>query len=293
MEGRGAPSGSGAEGLHERTRAPASVDPGSSKVEDEMLIAQNRTGAITAALCLWAIWTFATWWFEGRIGTFARPDAVADRLIYTGVVNVVIGIIGGALTLRYLLRNGVLAKREAGLGEPARTLLWVLVAFALGLAAYFGQGAPSSDAIVILNAFSQVLVVSMAEVVVCWGVVGGVLASTISDRNWLNIPAAALGASVLFGVYHFAHSAPFNTIGMVGFLTVIGLLTSVVFFVSRDVYATIVFHNFLGVFGVLDAMAAQDKLAAFQVLQWPLIGTAAMALAVLVLVQILIIRRPS
>lgn len=256
-------------------------------------MAQNKTGAITAALCLWAVWTFATWWFEGRIGTFARPDAVADRLIYTGVVNVVIGTIGGALTLRYLLRNGILAKREAGLGRPARTLLWVLVAFALGLAAYFGQGAPSVDAIVILNAFSQVLVVSIAEVVVCWAVVGGVLANTIFDRNWLSIPAAALVASVLFGVYHFAHSAPFNTIGMVGFLTVIGMLTSIVFFVSRDVYATVVFHNFLGVFGVLDAMAAQDKLASFQILQWPLIGTAAMALAVLVLAQTLIIRRPS
>lgn len=258
-----------------------------------MLIKQNRTGAIAAALCLWAIWTFATWWFEGRIGTFARPDAVADRLIYTGVVNVLIGIVGGALTLRYLLRNGALTKLDARLGRPAQTLLWVLVAFALGLTAYLGQGAPSVDAIVILNAFSQVLVVSIAEVVVCWAVVGGVLASTIFERNWLSIPTAALVASVLFGLYHFAHSAPFNTVGMVGFLTVIGLLTSAIFFVSRNVYATIVFHNFLGVFGVLNAMAAQDNLAAFQALQWPLVGTAAMALGVLVLVHSLLIGRAS
>lgn len=258
-----------------------------------MLTIRTRTRAIATVLGFWAIWTLATWWFEGRIGTFTRPEAVFDRLIYTGVVNVVIGTIGGALTLRYLLGNGIPARHDAGSNGRVWNVLWVLVAFALGLAAYFGQGAPSSDAIVILNAFSQVLVVSIAEVVVCWAVVGGVLSRVFSDRKSLGIPAAALVASVLFGIYHFAHSAPFNTVGMVAFLTAIGLLTSVVFFLSQNVYATIVFHNFLGVFGVLKAMAAQENLTAFEVPQWPLIGTAAVGLAVLVLARALILPRRS
>jgi len=76
-------------------------------------------------------------------------------------------------------------------------------------------------------------------------------------------------------------------------LILIGLLPSAFFFISRDVYATIVFHNFLGVFGVIRAFAAQDKLSAFQVPQWPLIGTAAISLAVLVLADKLVIRRSA
>ncbi|HKL29942.1 MAG TPA: hypothetical protein VJ898_11850, partial [Natrialbaceae archaeon] len=39
------------------------------------------------ALGTYAAWTAITWLLEGRIETFLRPDAVADRLVYTGVAN--------------------------------------------------------------------------------------------------------------------------------------------------------------------------------------------------------------
>ena len=137
-----------------------------------------------------------------------------------------------------------------------------------------------------LNAYSQVFVVSMAEVVVCWSVAATMVALGIKASKWVAIPVAAAVASLLFGAYHFAHSPPFNTVGMVSFLSVIGLLTSAVFFVSRDVYATILFHNFLGMFGVVQALAAQDKLAVFQTVQAPLVGTALVALSQAVLARL-------
>jgi len=43
--------------------------------------------------------------------------------------------------LRCLLRNGVLAKHEASVGRPAQSLLWALIAFAVGFAPL---AAPSS-----------------------------------------------------------------------------------------------------------------------------------------------------
>lgn len=253
---------------------------------------QNGSKAIAVAFGLWAIWTFATWWFEGRIETLARPGAVNDRLIYAITVNVGIGVLGAAFALRYLLWAELLT-RPTGFGSPARTLLRMPLAVAAGLGLYFAQGAPSTDAIVILNGFAQVLVVSIAEVMVCWAVVAGVLVRVLPGRRWMSASVASVAASVLFGVYHLAHSAPFNTAFMVGLLTLIGLLTSALFFISRDVYATIAFHNFLGVFGVVRALAAQDRLVAFEVLQWPLVGTAAAALAVLVLADRLIVRRSA
>jgi hypothetical protein len=98
---------------------------------------------------------------------------------------------------------------------------------------------------------------------------------------------AALIASVLFGVYHFAHSPPFNTVGTVVFLSVIGLVTSVFFFVSRDVYGTIAFHNFQGTFGVIGALEASGNLASFVRPVIPLLVMAVVAIAVLITVHLL------
>ena len=41
-----------------------------------------------------------------------------------------------------------------------------------------------------------------------------------------------VGQGVFFGAYHFARSSRFNTVPVVVFLTVIGLVTSLFFFVS-------------------------------------------------------------
>jgi hypothetical protein len=85
----------------------------------------------------------------------------------------------------------------------------------------------------------------------------------------------------LFGLYHFAHSAPFNTLGMVALLSIVGLVTSAFFFMVRDIYATIAFHNFLGMFGVVQALAASGQLDAFTALQPPLLIMAAATIGVL------------
>jgi hypothetical protein len=98
---------------------------------------------------------------------------------------------------------------------------------------------------------------------------------------------AAIIASILFGVYHFAHSPPFNTVGPVAFLTVIGLVTSAFFFISRDVYGTITFHNFFGIFGGIRALDASGNLAIFERPLIPALVTAVVAIAALIAVHVL------
>ena len=250
-----------------------------------------KLASVLAALCLFALWTGATWVLEGRIETFLRPEAVLDRLVYTGIANLLIGILGAALVLRYALRAGGAAPALTGLGPRAPSALWVPLGFAAGLALYFVQGAPSTDPVVILNAYAQVLVVSAAEVMVCWAVVAGLLASAVGGPGWRALPVAAVAASLMFGLYHFAHSPPFNTAFMVGFLSLVGLVTSSVFFLTRDVYATLAFHNFLGVFGVVRALAEGGQIESFRTPQAPLIVTALVALGLLVAADRLLIRR--
>jgi hypothetical protein len=150
------------------------------------------------------------------------------------------------------------------------------------------QGAPSWNPVVLINAYAQALVTSIAEILVCWAVVGSVSEALLQDRGrWASVILAAIIVSVLFGVYHFAHSPPFNTIPLVVILSAVGLLTSVFFFVSRDVYGTIAFHNFLGILGVIRALETTGNLSVFERPIILLVVMAVIAVALLIAAHIL------
>jgi len=110
---------------------------------------------------------------------------------------------------------------------------------------------------------------SITEVVVCWIVVGTIFESLARRRmdkkhdntigksggnvrlaSILSLIIASLVSIVLFGVYHFAHSPPFNQPDMVIFLMIPAILTSIFYFVGREVYSTIIIHNILALIGV-------------------------------------------
>jgi hypothetical protein len=258
----------------------------------------HRTGArsgagIGAALSLFVIWTAATWFFEGRIETLLRPEAAVDRILYAIIANLLVGIAGAVYVIRWLHRSGSLALANAGFGLPFRPLIGIVAGALLGFALYAAQGASSLDPIVMLNMFAQVLVVSIAEVLVCWSAVGSAIEASLLDRGRLLASAtAAIAASVLFGLYHFAHSPPFNSVGMVLLLSMVGLMTSLFFFISRDVYGTIVFHNFSAMYGVAQALKGAGKLDTMGTPHGSLLATAAIAIAVLIATDRLWLRTP-
>lgn len=214
-----------------------------------------------------------------------------DRIVYAVVANLLIGILGSAIVLALAIRSGVVRRADAGFGARSPSILWLALGAVAGLAAYVVQGAPSRDPVVIANVFAQVFTASIAEVLVCWAVLGSILRSVLDAPRWLASLIAAIVASGFFGLYHFGHSPPFDTLGMVVFLAAIGLVTSAFFFVSRDIYATIVFHNFLGVIGVTQSLAAAGRLGGLAAPQAPLLAMAVVALLLLVAVDARLIRR--
>lgn len=246
--------------------------------------APNNRRALSLAFVLYLLWVFATWLLEGRILTFQRPEDIGARLIYALVANVLIGIGGSALVIRFLSNWGAISPPQAGFRGIGHAVVAVVIGGALGFVLYVLQGAPTFNPVVILNAFAQVLVGSIAEVLVCWAVVGSLAEAMLRDgrTRWVSVMLAALIASVLFGVFHFAHSPPFNTVGTVVFLSAIGLVTSAFFFISRDVYGTITFHNFQGIFGVIGALEASGNLASFERPMIPVLIMAVVAVALLI-----------
>lgn len=254
--------------------------------------APNVRVAFALAVALYLIWVAVTYLLEGRILTLQRPEAVGARLAYALVANVLVGIGGAALVLRALCNMGVISLRQAGFRRLGHAFPAVVVGAALGFVLYAVQDPPTFDPMVIVNAYAQVLVVSIAEVLVCWAVVGSVSEVLLQDRRRGVAPVlAGIVSSVLFGVYHFAHSPPFNTVGFVVLLTVIGLVTSLFFFLSRDVYGTIVFHNFAGILGVTRALESSGTLGSFERPVIPILVMAVVAVVLLIGAHVLLVRR--
>lgn len=253
-------------------------------------------GKTLVAVGTYAVWTAVTWLLEGRIQTLLRPEATLDRVVYTGVANVLVGTILALWLVRAFVGSDLASREELGFRTPARTLVAVLVAGVLGVGLYLLQGPPSTDPVVVTNAFAQVLPVSIAEVVVCWVVVGGSVVALLRSRGmdeYLARGVALVVSSTLFGIYHLAHSPPFNTPETIGVLTLVSLGTGLFYFAGRSVYGALVFHNFLALFGVTSALATAGALGTYGQPIVPLLVTGLLALAVLVGVERLFVREPT
>ncbi len=243
--------------------------------------------ALFSALVLYGLWTVATYLLEGRLRTLLRPKATRLRLAYNAVANMLIGLLLAGWVLRVLVEHNGFDPSRAGFAGPLHALIAVGVALLLGLVFLFIQKLPSRHPIVLLNGFAQVWIVSSAEVMVCWAVVGAVEEARLKAIN-MPVPAvlAAVVAAFLFSLYHVGHSPPFNTIPMIAKLMVVGLATSAFFFVSRDIYGTLVFHNFLALFGVVTSLGQAGVLHRYEKPIPPLLITAAVSLVLLIVVHI-------
>jgi membrane protease YdiL (CAAX protease family) len=248
--------------------------------------------AVVAGVMLFAVWMAATYLLEGVRLTLQRPEAATDRLVYALVANLVVGVLGSFLVLWIFAKAGTLDIRRAGFNRWRYSLLAVAAGGVLGFALYLAQGGPLLEPMVLVNVYAQVLVVSMAEVLVCWSVLGSVVEASLLHRNrWLAVVVAALVSSVLFGLYHFAHSPPFNTWELALLLMLIGLVTSIFFFISRSVYGTVALHNFLGIYGVVDTLEASGSLDVFRRPVVPVLVMAGAAVLVLVGSHLLLVAR--
>ncbi len=203
------------------------------------------------ALAVYLIWTLATYLLEGRVHLLISGDPVG-RLAYAVIANILIGTVGALVVMNLFRRQGGIPREYFGFQPAKRTLFSLIGAFVLGLRVFTLQSQKTLDPVVVLNVFAQVFTTSTAEVLVVYALVG--VAGAWMTRSLGNVPSGIVGialASVLFGAYHIAHSPPFSTLSMILLLTFVGVVTGVFYFLVREIYATIVFHNFPALFGVM------------------------------------------
>lgn len=249
----------------------------------------SRIEVVASAIGLFGVWLLATYLLEARLGTFLKPDATT-RFVYTVVSNVLIGTVGASLVIRALVRRAkFLHVTTYGIATPLRILVLVPVAALVAGLFLIGQKLPTSDPVILANAFAQVLVVSIAEVVVCWALLAAVLRNALGS-GYMSAASAVVFPALAFGVYHFAHSPPFNTPAMVLLLSGVGVVTGIFFFLGGDLYSTVVLHNAFALRGVIQALGESGNLDRYASPQFPLIATGIAAVVVLVIADVMLIR---
>jgi len=128
---------------------------------------------------------------------------------------------------------------------------------------FLAQNPKTTELMVVFHVFVQALPVSIAEVMVCWALIGSTFES-LGRRikrfgKVASIVVGALVASVLFGIYHYAHSPPFNETAVVSFLMLPSVATGVTYFLGRDFYAAVIIQNFMGIIGVVGSLPALEQ----------------------------------
>ena len=111
-----------------------------------------------------------------------------------------------------------------GIARPLRILVFVPLAAALAGLFLVGQELLTSDPVILANASAQVLVVSFADVVVCWALFGAVLRNALGP-GFGCAAIAVVSAALVFGLYHYAHSRKLSYAAAIS--TGVGLLASV------------------------------------------------------------------
>ncbi len=124
---------------------------------------------------MYLAWVAATYMLEGRINPYQPIDPVSriifcqDRkycnwhyLVHTGNTP--------SLKIR-VYRDKAVRYNQV----DTRTALTIIAAFAGGLALFVLQNQRTTEPMVIFDVFMQGLSVSIAEVMVCWGLVGSIM----------------------------------------------------------------------------------------------------------------------
>lgn len=241
---------------------------------------------IAVALAAYVAWVAATYLLEGRINLFLTVDPIG-RITYIAVANIAIGTVVSALVIRHLVKSQFIDPRLIGVNKSGkRTVAIIAAAFVGGLGLFMLQNPRTVEPVVVLNAFMQVLPVSIAEVMVCWALIGSSFESLSKHKSRVvSILVGAVAASTLFAVYHYAHSPPFNQTGMVLFLLLPSIATAVTYFLGRDIYAAVIVQNFMGIVGVMlglpDLEAYRQPMVPTYALSAASVGTLVVAVSVI------------
>ena len=143
----------------------------------------NKSFFIITGIGLYLVWVFATYILEGRIELLHHNDPFG-RVMYTVITNMVIGTVIAFVTIKSAISftKEFVTLKQLGFRSIKYTVALIAIAGSIGFALFLIQHPASLNPIIIINVFSQTLPGSIAEVMVCWTVVG-MFTESLSNEN--------------------------------------------------------------------------------------------------------------
>ena len=176
------------------------------------------------------------------------------RGFYPIVFFIGIGVILPAIALGRTVRRDSAATRPLGVALGWRDALAVLAALAIGCALAAGPLGPifaqPGGVERIATLFAQLLVASIAEVMLFLGTTGMMLDALFAvRRDWRSGLLLVVVSSLLFGIFHFTYPAPWNTLANAATVTVVWIGVSTLFVVTRSLVAAALLDNMMATVG--------------------------------------------
>lgn len=173
---------------------------------------------------------------------------------YPIVFFIGIGVVLPALALGRTVRREPAAGRPLGVTLGWRDALAVLAALAIGCAL---AARPLGPVVAqpggverITTLFAQLLIASIAEVMLFLGTAGLGLGALLGGRHdWRSGLLLIVVSSLLFGLFHFTYPAPWNTPANAATVTVVWLAVSTLFAVTRSLVAAVLLDNIMATVG--------------------------------------------
>ena len=164
------------------------------------------------------------------------------------------GAILPALFLGWAARVGLATPRRLGVGLDWRDVRAIAVTAAAGCLLVAAPLTPllrrPGGLAAAHRLFALLLVASTVEVLVFLGVLGNAIRLAMGGATkWRAAFMALVTSSLAFGFFHLTYPAPWNRIAVCLGLSLVWVLVSLVFLLSRSLTAAVVFNNFMAVAG--------------------------------------------
>lgn len=191
-------------------------------------------------LLLYVIWLIEIFLLEGSPALFLNPDPV-PLVIYTAAGCVLIGILAPVLLIRRSFASRSVNMLQIGFRPLRRTVAVctvtaILCYFVVLLAVPAGPGRVFAS-----GAFLLYLPTAIAAVMICWVYIGTHLQALVRTGGAVvSIPTGVVITSILFGIASLAHTPAAGHGDTLVRSILLGIVTALVFFAARDVYATVI-----------------------------------------------------
>jgi hypothetical protein len=185
-------------------------------------------------------WIIEVWLLEGSLHLFRTPDPFGI-MIYTIVGCILTGIIVPVLLMRRSFASGAVNMYQVGFRAPRRTIVMCTLTV-IALCIVFLFLVPDEPARSAMYALCLLyLPTGIATVMVCWALVGTHLQALVRGGGVIiSIATSVVITSVLFMLSLHAYSPEFSMQSTAVSAILLGIVTAIIFFAVRDVYAAVI-----------------------------------------------------